>query len=129
MSNVYDQHQQHTRRTGAAAILHNGQHVANITIAFPADEAGRLYAYVHWIGTQMVRGSANGYGYDKRTAAVASAAKKYLETWNKVPSGFDMASIRDNTAQCMFWEAIKVDQGQEWHDRLRDAGFQVCQVC
>lgn len=120
MSNVYDQHQQHTRRTGAAAILHNGQHVANITFAFPADGAGRLYAYVHWIGTRMVRGSANGYGYDKRTAAVASAARKHLENWDK-------SEIPTN--ECMFWEAIKVDQGQEWHDRLRDAGFQVCQVC
>jgi hypothetical protein len=120
MSNVYDQHQQHTRRTGAYAILHNGVHVANITIAFPADGAGRLYAYAHWIGTQMTRGSANGYGYDKRTAAVASAARGYLATFDKAGNPTD---------ECMFWEAISVDRGQEWDSRLRDAGFTVCQVC
>jgi hypothetical protein len=123
MSNVYDQHQQHTRRTGAYAILHNGEHVANITIAFPADGAGRLYAYAHWIGTQMIRGSANGYGYDKRSAAVASAATKYLESWHKVANDgtVDLANA--------FWNTISVDRGQEWHNRLRDAGFTVCQVC
>lgn len=123
MSNVYDQHHQHTRRTGAAAILHNGQHVANITIAFPADGAGRLYAYVHWIGTQMVRGSANGYGYDKRSAAIASAATKYLSEWHKVAN-----DGTPNTAN-LFWNTISVDRGQEWNSRLRDAGFTVCQVC
>lgn len=120
MSNVYDQHRQHTRRTGAYAILHNGEHAANITIAFPADGAGRLYAYVHWIGTQMIRGSANGYGYDKRSAAVASAATKCLATMNKADKP---------TEECMFWEYLRVGDGREWGDRLRDAGFTVCSVC
>jgi hypothetical protein len=123
MSNVYEQHQQHTRRTGAHAILRNGEHVANITIAFPADGAGRLYAYVHWLGTQMIRGSANGYGYDKRSAAVASAANKYLSEWHKVANDGtpDLANL--------FWNTISIDRGQEWHSRLRDAGFTVCSVC
>jgi hypothetical protein len=82
-----------------------------------------LYAYVHWIGTQMIRGSANGYGYDKRSAAVASAATKYLAEWHKVANDgtVDLANA--------FWNTISVDRGQEWHSRLRDAGFTVCQVC
>lgn len=120
MSNVYDQHQQHTKRTGAYAILHNGEHAANITITFPADGAGRMYAYVHWIGTQMIRGSSNGYGYDKRSAAIASAARKHLETLDKSQA---------TTPECMFWEYLKADNGKEWHNMLRDAGFTVCQVC
>jgi hypothetical protein len=120
MTSIYDQHSKHTRRTGAYAILKDGEHVANVTIAFPADGAGRLYAYVHWIGTLMVRGSANGYGYDKRSAAVASAARKHLATLDKGNA---------STAECMFWEYISEDRGIEWNNRLRDAGFTVCQVC
>ena len=120
MSNVYNQHHQHTRRISAAAILHNGEHVASITIAHPADGARRMYAYVHWIGTQMARGSANGYGYDKSAASVASAAAKHLATLDKAGKP---------TAECMFWEAINSGGGQEWHSLLRGAGFVVCQVC
>ncbi len=120
MSNIYDQHRNHTIRTSAYAILKGGEHVASITIAHPKDGAGRLYAYVHWIGTEMVRGFAGGYGYDKRTAAVSKAADVRLEGWSK--SGA-------STPECIFWEQLALDNGTDWTSQLAHAGFTVCGVC
>src|SRR3546814_20152747 len=57
----------------------DGAHVANVSSKLPADGAGRLYAYVHWIGLERVRDHANGYGYDKRTAAVSGCAARILK--------------------------------------------------
>src|SRR3546814_2190612 len=70
MTAIYDQHDKAFARVSAYVVTKDGAHVANVSIKFPADGAGRLYAYVHWIGLEMVRDHANGYGYDKRTAAV-----------------------------------------------------------
>lgn len=116
-SNVYSQHRKHTSRVGAYAILRDGQHVASVTIAYPKDGAGRLYAYVHWIGTQMVRGYAGGYGYDKRTAAIASAAHALAieETHAAVPHAFRLA--------------LSKDDGHEWDSQLRSVGYTVVCVC
>ena len=74
MSSIYELHDKAFRHVSAYVILLNGERVATVAIKFPADGAGRLYAYVHWIGTPMVRGFAGGYGYDKRSAACADAA-------------------------------------------------------
>ena len=120
MTSVYDQHRAHTKRTTACAVLKDGQHVANVTIAHPKDGAGRLYAYVHWLGTEMVRGSAGGYGYDKCTAAVSRAAEERLKGWSKAGVG---------APECMFWEFLALDDGHEWYSQLHKAGFTVCSVC
>ncbi len=117
---VYDQHRAHNARTGAFAILLKGTYVASVSMAYPRDNAGRLYAYVHWIGTEMVRGIANRYGYDKRTRAVASAACKRLKGWSREGS---------SSKECQFWEHLALDDGKEWTDQLRACGFSICQVC
>lgn len=67
-----------------------------------------------------MRGSAGGYGYDKRTAAVASAARKRLDGWSE--SGA-------LAPECMFWECLTIDDGHDWTDQLRNAGFTVVCVC
>jgi hypothetical protein len=119
-SQVYAQHKAHTSNIGAFAILDNGEHVANITIRFPKDGASRLYAYAHWIGTEMVRGYANGYGYDKRSAALKSCADTRCKGWDKAGA---------STSECMFWEYLRKAGGQDWADKLREAGFTVISVC
>lgn len=78
MSNIYDQHNSAFRQVQAYVILKGSERVATIAFKFPHDGAGRLYAYVHWLGAPMVRGYANGYGYDKRSAAVESAVQVML---------------------------------------------------
>ncbi len=130
-SNVYEQHKAHTKSVSAYAILKEGEHVANVTIRFPADGSGRLYAYVHWLGTQMIRGSASGSGYDKRSSAVACAARQYLKGWAKPKATANATpdSILDGVRQSLFWESCAKDRGQEWADAIRAAGFTVICVC
>lgn len=77
MTTVYEQHDAAFKQVSAFVITDSkGERVATIAFKFPKDGAGRLYAYVHWIGVPMVRGHANGYGYDKKSAAVESAIPK-----------------------------------------------------
>lgn len=66
MADIYDQHAAAFARVSAYAILKDGDVVARIAFKFPADGAGRLYAYVHWIGTEMARGCASGGGENTR---------------------------------------------------------------
>jgi hypothetical protein len=114
MTKIYDQFDAAFRSVSSFAVLRGGEVVATVNIKFPRDGAGRLYAYVHWIGREMVRGHAGGYGYDKRTAAVAKAAKS-IETF-------------ESPAEATFWAALRIDGGKHWNDQLRDAGFTVIQT-
>jgi hypothetical protein len=123
MADIYDQHKAAFARVSAYVILRNGERVATVAFKFPADGAGRLYAYVHWLGTEMVRGFANGYGYDKGSAACASASRKALA----VPR--DKHDVGEKQgAQYAFWAALQIDGGRNWNDCLRDAGFTVLQA-
>lgn len=112
---IYDHHAKAFSRVSAWIILNEwNEKVATVAIKFPQDGAGRLYAYVHWIGLEMVRGFSGGYGYDKRSAAVESAAS-LIETIND-----------DN--QKKFKEALRLMGGKDWHHALIDAGFTVLQA-
>ena len=120
MADIYEQHKSAFSRVAAYVVLHNGNHVANISFKFPADGAGRLYAYVHWLGMGMTRGFAGGGGYDKRSAAVANATRKMPE-----------AVLKYDAAQWACWNAFKQsarrDDGHSWERNLELAGFVV--VC
>lgn len=114
-ANVYDLHDKAFAKVSAYIVVKGGERVATIAFKFPKDGAGRLFAYVHWIGTEMVRGFAGGYGYDKRTAACANATRKAV-TAN---AGDDCLS---------FWQALSRDTGDYWYAQLRKAGFEVWQA-
>lgn len=122
MTNVYDQHRASFANVEAHVVLNSdGQKVATIAFKFPRDGAGRLYAYVHWIGLEMVRGHAGGYGYDKRSAAAAVAARKM----NDKPD----AGLRpDSEPFDAFLSALANDSGATWDYQLREAGFTVLQA-
>jgi hypothetical protein len=117
---IYDQHQAAFTNVSAFVIAKNGERVATIAFKFPRDGAGRLYAYVHWLGLPMVRGFANGYGYDKRSAACSSAAGRMI-------AGKEVAEA-DHISFRAFTGALKMDDGNYWDRRLRDAGFDVWQA-
>lgn len=109
MPNIYDQHRAAFSRVSAYVILWEGTVAATVAFKFPRDGAGRLYAYVHWLGEEMVRGSATGGGYDKRSASVRQAVARMQRTsW---PGHAD------------FLEALAKDNGHAWDDQLREAGF------
>lgn len=122
MTDVYEQHNAHFKAVSAYVILHNGDRVATIAFKFPADGAGRLYAYVHWRGVAMVRGHADGYGYDKRSAATYSAARKMSTTVE------DGAALDTSPSRKAFYAALTTDDGQYWDNRLLKAGFTVLQA-
>lgn len=121
MQDIYAQHQSAFNRVSAFVILNGSDRVATVAIKFPADGAGRLYAYVHWFGAAMVRGFANGYGYDKRSAAVASAIAKIA------CPGIGDSTYAARLAFDAFVSAFAQD-GQDWTRALEQAGFTVLQA-
>ena len=77
MKTIYQQHDAAFTQVSAGVILKGGAKVGTIAFKYPKDGAGRLWCYLHLIGSTMVRGSAAGYGYDKRSAALEVAARNY----------------------------------------------------
>lgn len=124
---IYEQHDKAFSRVSAFVVVHDGKRVATIAFKAPADGAGRLYAYVHWIGEPMVRGFAGGYGYDKRSAACADAARRMphsapeVDTW----PGRDMRHIGWRAG---FRDALAKNDGYHWNKNLEAAGFAVWQA-
>ena len=115
--------EQHTKafaNVSAFVIAKNGKRVATIAFKFPRDGAGRLYAYVHWLGCPMVRGHAGGYGYSKTDAAVSVAAKKLSAV---MPP--DIADLQGCTT---FQAVLMPDNGYSWEHHLWNAGFDVWQA-
>lgn len=118
---IYDQHRASFSQVSAFVVMHGGDRVATVAIKYPRDGAGRLYAYVHFFGVPMVRGFAGGGGYDKRTAACASAARKLPE---HLPEGYDVAA----DAYRSFVDTMRADGGLDWNAALTRAGFTVLQA-
>jgi hypothetical protein len=110
---AYKQHRAAFASVSAYVVMHGGERVATIALKFPRDGAGRLYAYVNWLGSGMVRGFAAGGGYDKTSAACASAARK-------MPPGADIENA--------FIAALAKDDGYGWERNLQSAGFNVWQA-
>lgn len=125
MTDIYKQHESAFARVSAYVVTRDGERVATIAFKYPQDGAGRLYAYVHWLGLPMVRGFAGGYGYDKRSAACANAAKKITGEALKENNRY---TYHDMAAFAAFLSAIEKDSGATWESQLRDAGFTVWQA-
>jgi hypothetical protein len=120
MPNIYDQHAAAFKNVQAftAFKLVDGQvtNVIKVAFKFPKDGAGRLYCYLHLIGTPMVRGFANGYGYDKRSAAIMSAADK-LDM--RAGEGEFMPEIE------ALHTALQNCESKGYDGALREAGFTI----
>lgn len=125
MADIYEQHKAAFAHVSAYVILKDGDRVATIAFKFPRDGAGRLWAYVHWIGTEMVRGYAGGYGYDKRSAAAASAARKAISDHKDDARQEETATLFDRRE---FFCALREDGGHSWDRELEGCGFTVLQA-
>jgi len=124
MTNIYDQHRAAFSNVSAYVVMKDGECVANIAFKFPKDGAGRLSVYVHWIGTEMIRGIANGFGYDKRSAALADAARKLY----KRPDYEENTRNHAILSLSNFIYARNKDDGLSWERNLADAGFRIFQA-
>ena len=122
MSDIYEQNRAAFARVAAFAVLRDGKPVATVAIKYPQDGAGRLYAYVHVIGTRMVRGSASGGGYDKRSAAVYDACKALKH------GGDGYRDADTATAIELFRDAAPSMDSRDWTSALANVGLQAWQV-
>jgi len=133
MTNIYDQHRAAFAAVSAFVVLdQDGKRVATVAIKFPRDGAGRLYAYVHVMGTEMARGWAGGGGYDKRTAAVCSAIRSIKPSVARTEPHYQNAeyiALADavNSTAASFRAAV-TDNGTDWTRGLEDAGYTVLQA-
>lgn len=117
MINIYDKHRAAFDAVSAYVIVRDGERVGTIAFKYPRDGAGRLYAYVHFHGIAMVRGFAAGGGYDKHSAACASAARAMVVKTGEGTVHLDA-----------FVTALAKDDGFGWDHNLRIAGFSVWQA-
>ncbi len=124
-ADIYEQHDKAFRDVSAFVFLKDGRKVATIALKFPKDGAGRLWAYVHWLGLPMVRGYAGGGGYDKRSAAIASA----ISHLTKAQRGEQPLPLPEELRnRAAFVEALEQDVGRGWNQCLELAGFAVLQA-
>ena len=120
---IYTQFDTAFAHVAAYAVIdpRTGECVAKVAIKRAASGL-RTTAFVHWLGVPMVKGVANGGGYDKETASVASAMRgiraEHLTT----------GELDDRRMPREFLDACKLDGGKRWPDAVRDAGFRVHQV-
>lgn len=119
MSNatIYNQFDAAFSHVSAYVVLQGDKVVAKVAIKRSASNL-RTTAFVHWIGIPMVKGVANGGGYDKASASVAAAARKIK----------DDITGRDPGDRAAFIDAAALDGGKRWDDAVRDAGFTVLQA-
>lgn len=126
---IYDQFDTAFRYVGAFVVVKDGKRVATVAFKRPRGGAGRLYAYVHWLGLHMVRGFAGGGGYDKHSAAVASTAAPITRAWhNRHDAPTDKTEKFEEAAGdelTTFVASLSDRDGRRWDDRLRNAGFDV----
>ncbi len=127
MADIYKQHDAAFSHVSAFIITRAGgcERVATVAFKFPRDGAGRLYCYLHVLGLPMVRGSAGGYGYDKKSAAFHDAANKQREAGVRTHASGDNHLIEYAIAQA-FVDCFT--DGGNWDRDLHEAGFTVLQA-
>jgi hypothetical protein len=132
MADIYEQHRAAFAQVSAFVVLDaSGERVATVAIKFPRDGASRLWAYVHLIGMRMTRGKADGYGYDKRSAAVAAAIAAIKP--QTAPDDGDPAWRHEHHAAQLEllakWHALApLMDCRDWQRPLHDAGYTVLQA-
>ena len=90
-------------RVAAYVILNPaGEICGTVKIQYPKDGAGRLTAILHEHGSAPQIGTASGYGYDKKSAALAGG---------------------------VFAGHTLIDSGRDWSDQIREWGYKVYQAC
>lgn len=120
MTNIYQQHDKAFAAVSAYVIAKNGEKIGSVSFK---RGASRVTAFVHLLGSQMVKGHADGGGYDKNSAAAASAARKMRFAKSPIE-----APLEEQQAFEVFRKALECDGGYSWDRCLTDAGFTVWQA-
>lgn len=133
MTNIDRLHNVAFARVSAFVILKDGEKVATVAIKYPRGRrAGRLYAYVHWLGIRMVMGYAGGDGCDKTTTACVSAGQIFdIDAADEKARelGIEMQDRRPwHIHYRPFVAALRLNDGYDWQHNLEKAGFKVLQA-
>ena len=81
----------------------NGTICGTVCVKYPKDGAGRVWVYLTIPGGHRVRASADGYGYDKVSAAFRRAVEELRVTYPFAP-GLDLAKIESHS-----WDRAMTD--------------------
>ena len=127
MTDIYEMHAKAFPTVTAYAVLRGGKPVAKIAFKTSATST-RVWVYVHYLGTPMVRACADGGGYDKHTAAIENAYKAGVAAvkGQKGPDTSPQVLAMLHAAR-FFWDSLNGsprDEGATWDVRLRRAGFE-----
>ena len=76
---VYAKHESAFKLVSAGALVVNGVQMGTLAFKFPASGEGKLFCFLHIHGFPMVVGSASGYGYDKKGAALEKACESLCD--------------------------------------------------
>jgi len=121
---IYNQHDAAFSHVAAYVVIDRCTGSCVAKVAIKRSTSGlRTTAFVHWLGSQMAKGVANGGGYNKDSASVAAAARRIPDD----VTGRDDKSGTHN-ARAKFIDAASLDGGKRWDDAVRDAGFSVFQA-
>lgn len=124
MTKIYDQHDKAFSQVSAYVLMKGKEQIGTIALKYPKDGAGRLYAYVHVHGLEMVRGFAGGYGYDKRSAAIQSALSNIVLAKKDEYMTQDDAD-RFNKPVIKLWKAMDNMSAGDWQRDIEKQGFKV----
>lgn len=117
MVDIYQKHDRAFNNCEAFVIAKNGERVAKV--AFKIGNA--VTAYVHWLGLEMTFGTANGGGYDRRSAACSAAAIKAIKA--HMPE--DREATQADSYRATFFRVLRDTDCGTWESDLRAAGFDV----
>lgn len=131
MTKIYEQHAQAFSNVSAYLATNASGQELKISFKYPKDGAGRLWVYFHYVGLEMVRDYAGGYGYDKASAAINGAIEKITVIDDPSFSGqqwYEMSRVAYRENVKALQDAFKNIGGKDWKDVLRDNGYKVYSI-
>lgn len=118
--NIYEQFDAATRELSAYAVFKGSDPVGRVVFKRTASGM-RTTCFLQIWGSPMVKGVANGCGYDKDSASFTNAASQYGPN----EPGRDV--LGDEQSRRADFHAVK-DNGYRWSDQLRELGYTVQHV-
>lgn len=125
MSNIYDIYEKAIGNTAGWVLIKDGVVKGKVVFRYPRDGMGKLWAYVHFFGLRMERGSCSGCGYDKHPFAVRNALQK-IQPVERYEHGNKEYYEETDKEIARIVEAFNKYDGNSFDNTFRDLGY-TCQ--
>ena len=142
--NAQDRVEKKTARVGAFALMFEGRFAGRVVLVYPADGAGRLECKVQFTAgpcgeLPALYGKADGYGFDKASAAVrnalsagsiAASVKEYASVFCSDSPARDerrreMLECSDATQAVITAAKVAKPDGYGWRQLIAAMGYSV----